>query len=171
MNGRDIRFLALGGLLAGVAAGAALVRPQAVTVPNTFQAGQVISSSQVNQNFAALASGINAVQANVDEVAGRFGGGISGSGTEHGGCFQGGFLGQVFLFAGNYPPSGALPADGRLLAISMNAALFSIFGTQYGGDGKTTFALPDLRGAAPHGDNGQAVSYFVCTIGIFPGRD
>lgn len=56
------------------------------------------------------------------------------------------FLGQVSSFAGNFAPGGYLPADGRLLPISDNTALFSIIGTQYGGDGIRTFALPDLRG-------------------------
>ncbi len=56
------------------------------------------------------------------------------------------FLGQVATFAGNFTPDGWTPADGRLLPIAANAALFSVIGTRYGGDGVTTFALPDLRG-------------------------
>jgi microcystin-dependent protein len=56
-------------------------------------------------------------------------------------------LGQVMPFAGNFVPTDYLPADGRLLQINaQNAALFSLIGTIYGGDGMTTFALPDLRG-------------------------
>lgn len=57
-------------------------------------------------------------------------------------------LGEITAFAGNYAPAGWTFADGRLLAISQNAALFSLLGTTYGGDGRTTFALPDLRGRA-----------------------
>ncbi len=56
------------------------------------------------------------------------------------------FMGQVRAFSGYFVPAGYLPADGRLMSISSNTALFALFGTTYGGDGKTTFALPDLRG-------------------------
>ncbi len=59
---------------------------------------------------------------------------------------QEGFLGEVRLFAGNFAPRGWAFCDGQLLAISSNSALFSILGTTYGGDGRTTFGLPDLRG-------------------------
>jgi microcystin-dependent protein len=55
-------------------------------------------------------------------------------------------MGEVMPFAGNFVPRDYLPADGRLLSIAQNTALFSLFGTTYGGDGRTTFALPDLRG-------------------------
>ncbi len=59
------------------------------------------------------------------------------------------FIGQVTLFAGNFAPRGWAFCSGQLLAISQNQALFSILGTFYGGDGRTTFALPDLRGRVP----------------------
>lgn len=59
---------------------------------------------------------------------------------------QEGFLGEVRLFAGNFAPRGWAFCDGQLLSINNNTALFSILGTTYGGDGRTTFALPDLRG-------------------------
>ncbi|TFL19169.1 hypothetical protein DR046_05820 [Jannaschia formosa] len=55
------------------------------------------------------------------------------------------FLGEIALFAGNFVPRGFALADGSLLPIASNAALFSILGTNFGGDGKTTFALPDLQ--------------------------
>ena len=58
-------------------------------------------------------------------------------------------LGIVKLFAGNFAPRGWAFCDGQLLPISQYNALFSILGTIYGGDGRTTFALPDLRGRAP----------------------
>jgi microcystin-dependent protein len=54
-------------------------------------------------------------------------------------------MGEVMPFAGNFVPRDYLPADGRVLQISQNTALFSLIGTTYGGDGQTTFALPDLR--------------------------
>lgn len=56
------------------------------------------------------------------------------------------FIGEVQWFAGNFAPRGWALCDGQLLAISQNSALFSILGTTYGGDGRTTFALPDVRG-------------------------
>lgn len=58
-------------------------------------------------------------------------------------------LGEVRLFGFNYCPRGWARADGQLLPIASNSALFSLYGTFYGGDGRTTFALPDLRGRAP----------------------
>lgn len=59
------------------------------------------------------------------------------------------FIGQVILFAGNYAPRGWAFCSGQLLPIAQHNALFSILGTTYGGDGRTTFALPDLRGRVP----------------------
>ena len=59
------------------------------------------------------------------------------------------FLGQILMFGGNFAPRGWALCDGQLLAISGNSALFSILGTTYGGDGRTTFGLPDLRGRVP----------------------
>ncbi len=60
-------------------------------------------------------------------------------------------LGEIKMFAGTYAPRGWAFCDGQLLSISQNTALFSILGTTYGGDGRTTFALPDLRGRVPMG--------------------
>lgn len=59
------------------------------------------------------------------------------------------FIGQIKMFGGNFAPRGFAKCDGQLLAISQNEALFSLLGTIYGGDGRTTFALPDLRGRLP----------------------
>ncbi len=61
------------------------------------------------------------------------------------------FLGQISLFAFNYVPEGWAPCDGRLLQISQYQALYSLLGTQFGGNGSTTFGLPDLRGRAALG--------------------
>lgn len=55
-------------------------------------------------------------------------------------------LGEIIMFAGNFAPRGWALCNGQLLSIAQNTALFSILGTTYGGDGVTTFALPDLRG-------------------------
>lgn len=59
------------------------------------------------------------------------------------------FVGEIRMFAGNFAPRGWALCDGQLLALSQNDALFSLFGTIYGGDGRTTFGLPDLRGRLP----------------------
>lgn len=56
------------------------------------------------------------------------------------------FIGQIVMFAGNFAPRNWALCNGQLLSIASNTALFSILGTTYGGDGRTTFALPDLRG-------------------------
>lgn len=72
---------------------------------------------------------------------------------------QDAMLGEVKMFAGNFAPRGWALCDGQLLAISQNQALFSLLGTMYGGDGRTTFALPDLRGRAPiHAGNGPGLT-------------
>lgn len=59
------------------------------------------------------------------------------------------YLGQMMVWGGNFCPRGWFTATGSLLPISSNTALFSLLGTTYGGDGRTTFALPDMRGRAP----------------------
>ena len=56
------------------------------------------------------------------------------------------FIGQIMLFAGNFAPRGWAFCEGQLLPIAQNTALFSILGTTYGGDGRTTFGLPDFKG-------------------------
>ena len=60
-------------------------------------------------------------------------------------------IGQITMFGGNFAPRGYALCQGQLLPISQNTALFSLLGTTYGGDGRTTFALPDLRGRAAVG--------------------
>ncbi|PAY08931.1 MULTISPECIES: phage tail protein [Bradyrhizobium] len=68
------------------------------------------------------------------------------------------FVGELKLFAGNFAPAGWQFCDGRLLPISDNEVLFNLIGTTYGGDGQSTFALPDLRGRLPlHMGNGFAI--------------
>ena len=58
------------------------------------------------------------------------------------------FVAEIRIFGFNFPPTGWATADGQLLPISQNTALFSLLGTFYGGDGKSTFALPDIQGNA-----------------------
>ncbi|WP_245528374.1 phage tail protein [Deinococcus maricopensis] len=73
------------------------------------------------------------------------------------------------LSAASY--GSGLPAEGQLMSIAQNTALFSLLGTQYGGNGQTTFRLPDLRNAAPKSATGGVVRYYICTEGIYPSRD
>jgi len=61
------------------------------------------------------------------------------------------FVGEIRIFGFNFAPRGWAFCDGQLLPISQNTALFSLLGTFYGGDGKSTFALPDMQGNAPVG--------------------
>ena len=64
------------------------------------------------------------------------------------------YLGEIRAFAGDLPP-GWLPCDGRLLSIDQNPATYTVIGTTYGGNGTTTFALPDLRGRVLAGADGR----------------
>jgi microcystin-dependent protein len=59
------------------------------------------------------------------------------------------YVGEIRMFAGNFPPNGWMFCDGSQLAISENETLFQLIGTTYGGDGESTFNLPDLRGRVP----------------------
>jgi microcystin-dependent protein len=61
------------------------------------------------------------------------------------------FIGQIMIFGFNFAPRGWAFCQGQLLSIAQNTALFSLLGTTYGGDGRTTFGLPDLRGRVPMG--------------------
>jgi microcystin-dependent protein len=69
------------------------------------------------------------------------------------------FIGQIQMFGFNFPPRGWAFCDGQLLPVAQNTALFSLLGTTYGGDGRTTFALPDLRSrVAIHQGQGPGLS-------------
>ncbi len=69
------------------------------------------------------------------------------------------FIGQIMMFGGNFAPRGWAMCDGQLLSIPEHSALFSILGTTYGGDGKSTFGLPDLRSRSPmHVGQGPGLS-------------
>lgn len=68
------------------------------------------------------------------------------------------YIGELMLIGFNFCPRGTAEANGQLLPISSNTALFSLLGTTYGGDGRTNFALPDLRGRAPiHAGQGRGL--------------
>ena len=99
-------------------------------------------------------------------------------------------IGEIMMVGYTFCPRGWMEANGQILSISQNTALFSLYGTTYGGDGRTTFALPDLRGRAPvhigpdnrlgqQGSAGgegnelgtQTVRFCVATQGIYPSRN
>jgi microcystin-dependent protein len=76
-------------------------------------------------------------------------------------------MGTIILFAGNFAPKGWAYCDGSLKSISHNEALFSIFGTIYGGDGTSNFALPDLRSKVPV----PGANYIIAVEGVYPSRE
>jgi len=80
------------------------------------------------------------------------------------------FIGQILLFGFNFAPRGWAFCDGQLLPINQNQALFSLLGTTYGGDGRTTFGLPDLRGRVAVG-RGQGPGLSDRRMGIRSGAE
>jgi len=130
--------------------------PYALNAVNAVSAVTADSANTANTATTATTA-TTALSAPPDS---RFGSntslGAAGTGS---GCVYG----QILLSAGGV--AGAIPAQGQILSISANTALFSLLGTTYGGNGTTTFALPDLRSAAPNG-----LTYSICTNGIYPGR-
>jgi len=77
-------------------------------------------------------------------------------------------LSEVKLMAGSNLPGNWELAHGQILPIADNVALFELIGTEYGGDGINTFALPNLEGVEPAGKSGVGVNYVICISGIFP---
>jgi microcystin-dependent protein len=80
------------------------------------------------------------------------------------------FLGQIIMTGFNWPPRGWALCDGQIMSIAQNTALFSLLGTTYGGDGRVTFALPDLRGRASL-HQGQGPGLTNRTIGEVSGEE
>jgi microcystin-dependent protein len=78
------------------------------------------------------------------------------------------FLGEIRIFAGDYAPMGWMMCQGQILPISGNDTLFAVIGAIYGGDGKTTFALPDFRGRVPLG---LSTSYPLYPLGQKGGKE
>jgi microcystin-dependent protein len=71
------------------------------------------------------------------------------------------FVAEIRIFAGNFAPTGWATCDGQILPISQNTALFSLLGTTYGGNGQSTFALPNMQGSAPlHPGQGNGLSLY-----------
>src|SRR5436190_12708376 len=80
------------------------------------------------------------------------------------------FVAEIRIVGFNFAPRGWATCDGQLLPISQNTALFSLLGTYYGGDGKTTFALPDFQGSVPL-SQGQSSTGTVYNLGQLAGTD
>lgn len=91
-------------------------------------------------------------------------------------------IGTIITFAGNFAPQGYMNCDGTLLTVRDHAALFSILGTTYGGDGHSTFALPDLRPMSRDGQPDTGLHHrvdwatlcmprqLICCDGVYPTR-
>src|SRR4249920_3912404 len=73
------------------------------------------------------------------------------------------YVGEIRMFGGNFAPAGWMFCDGQLLPISENETLFNLIGTTYGGDGQSTFALPDLQGRLPmhQGTGSDGITYIL----------
>jgi microcystin-dependent protein len=71
------------------------------------------------------------------------------------------YVGEIRMFGGNFAPAGWMFCEGQLLAISQNETLFNLIGTTYGGDGQSTFALPDLRGRLPLHQGQGSFSFYA----------
>src|SRR3954469_23448463 len=80
------------------------------------------------------------------------------------------FVAEIRIFPFNFPPKGWAFCNGQILPISQNTALFSLLGTTYGGDGKSTFALPNLQGCAPM-QQGQGQGLSLRDLGEQSGTD
>ena len=81
-------------------------------------------------------------------------------------------LGSLLLVPYNFVPHGFLACNGQLLQIMQYQALFALLGTQFGGDGKTTFGLPNLTGDKAVTDaNGVKLTWVICSEGVFPSTD
>lgn len=79
-------------------------------------------------------------------------------------------MATIMLFAPNWDPKGWMPCDGRLLSIAQYSALFSLLGTQYGGDGIQTFALPNIPAQPTEGQGTATMSAYIAVVGIYPSR-
>ncbi len=77
------------------------------------------------------------------------------------------YLGEIELFPYTFEPEGFSLCNGRLLQIQSNTALYSLIGTRFGGDGRTTFNLPNLTDVSPVG----GTAYYICVAGIYPTRE
>jgi len=85
--------------------------------------------------------------------------------------YEGCYIGEIGLFAGNFAPRGWAFCDGTTLDISTNTALFSILGVQYGGDGQRNFQLPNLAPLSEADGGTTPIRYIICLEGMYPSRN
>jgi hypothetical protein len=129
-----------------------------VTLPYSFTNGTIAEAPEVNANFEAVKTSVDDNDGRIGLLEAKFGTNTSLAVAGTGGTCT---LGEVWLTAGAV--ASGVPAEGQVLLASEYNAMFALLGTTYGGDGRTTFALPDLRDAAPSG-----LTYVICMEGIFP---
>jgi microcystin-dependent protein len=79
-------------------------------------------------------------------------------------------LGQIAIFPWNWAPKNWAKCDGQLISISQNSALFSLIGTEFGGD-RVTFALPKMPPIKTANADGGDLAYYICVNGIYPSRN
>jgi len=154
-------------LLSAGVAGAATIMPAAKST--TIQGCENTKTGALSVRLhATCPAGTRAISWNITGPAGPPGTtGIFGASTNTAKVGTSGAqctVGTVILTAGTTAPVGTLPANGQLLSISQNAVLYALLGTKYGGNGKTTFALPNLKKAAPNG-----LTYSICEFNsVYP---
>lgn len=154
-------------LLSGGAASAAAIIPAATST--TIHACENTKTGALSVRVhASCSAGTKAISWNTTGPAGPPGTtGIFGTGTNTAKTGSSGAectVGQAILTAGTTAPGGTVPANGQLLSVASNPVLFSLFGTKYGGNGTTTFGVPNLSKAAPDG-----LSYSICEFNsVFP---
>lgn len=144
----------------------------ALSAQNAFSVNPAAVQRRVSGS-CTVGSWIRAVNEDgtvVCETDARFGGGRSGNRATPGAITTTPTLGDLKLFAGNFPPSGWMNCDGTILPIASNTALFAVLGISYGGNGITNFALPDLRAVAPRSANGEPLTWIIAVDGSFPTR-
>ena len=156
--------------LGGVAASGYLTSTG--TAANSSDLGGVPASGYLTSTAtAANSSDLGGSPASAFEPSGNFGNSslTFGQGNETGATCT---VGEVVLDAGVVYANNWLPADGRLIPISGNTALFSLVGITYGGNGTTDFGLPNLSYLDPHsqGNGSAAPQYIICVSGTFPGE-
>ena len=78
------------------------------------------------------------------------------------------YIGEICFLAFERAPRGFVACNGQLLPIARYGALFALIGTTYGGDGRSNFAVPNLKGKSPLDDFPDSVHYFMCVEGVFP---
>ncbi len=131
-----------------------------IEYPHKFQNGTIADADEVNENFDAASMAHDAF---TSRFGPRFPSQTSPPLPTVGGHCSSRVIGEVWQFAGIFPPEGTVFAHGQILQIADYSSLFSLIGTIYGGDGRTEFAVPDLRGLETEG-----VNYVICALGTFP---